>query len=61
MKMRALKKAQRMNESPEVLFKPAFNKKSMELTKEIAAGVDYADYLISRGKDYEKKKKELIA
>jgi hypothetical protein len=46
MRMRALKKAQRRNEQPEVFGKPSLNKKSMELTKEISAGMDYADYLL---------------
>lgn len=46
MRMRAIKKAQRRNEQPEVLGKPSLNKKSMELTKELSAGMDYTDYLL---------------
>lgn len=59
MRKRAEKKASRIAE-PEPIGKPSLNSKSMRMVKD--KGPDhknYADYLISKGKEYEQHKKEL--
>lgn len=59
MRKRAEKKAKRKPE-PEPLGKPTLNSKSMQIVKDKKPSTkNYADYLIQKGKEYEKHKKEL--
>lgn len=58
MKKRAEMKAKR-NPEPEPLGKPTLNEKSRKLAKDVATGKSHVDYLISKGREYEKRKQEL--
>lgn len=59
MRKRAEKKAARNQEPEQTLGRPSIAKKSQQLVKDRAPKQNIADYLIKKGKEYERRKKEM--
>lgn len=59
MRKRAEKKSARNQEPEQQLGRPSIDKKSQKLVKDRVPQKLYADYLFEKGKEYERRKREM--